>query len=170
MKTAVGTPTGSRSGRGTVDSNAVTASVGERSDRPAGETRHPLGRLHATAGHETTDGVERVVRPDGLDRQVGREDRLGHGSGLDAGEAVAHLEQPARPDAEERIPPETLAALDRFEEVRRAAVVEPKEGADGRLEVGRARGAQEDRVGVGVKALCLRQADRIVCRHRVWAS
>jgi len=56
------------------------------------------------------------------------------------------------------------------EEVRRAAVVEPKEGADGRLEVGRARGAQEDRVCVGGKALCLRQADRIGCRHRVSAS
>ena len=54
---------------------------------------------------------------------------------------------------------------------RRAAVVEPEERADRRLEVGRARGAQEDRVGVGGEALRLRQADRIggVC-HRSGAA
>ena len=84
--------------------------------------------------------------------------------------AVADLEQPARADAEERVATEPLAALDRLEQVRRSAVIEAEEGADRRLEVGRARRAQEDRVGVGGQALRLRQAERIRCRHRVVAS
>ena len=103
-----------------------------------------------------------------LDRQVGGVDRHRHRPGLDAGDAVADLEQAARPDAEERVATEALAALDRFEQVGRAAVVEAQEGADRGLEVGRARGAQQDRVGVGGEALGLRQADRIGCRHRGW--
>ena len=106
----------------------------------------------------------------GLDRQVGRIDRDGHRPGLDPGETVTDLEQPARPDAEERIASEPLATLDRLEEVGRTAVVEPQEGPDRGLEVGRSRGAQEDRVGGGGKALRLRQADRIGCRHRGSAS
>ena len=85
-----------------------------------------------------------------------------------AGQAVADLEEPARADAEERVAAEPLAALDRLEQVGRAAVVEAQEGADRGLEVGRTRGAQEDRVGVGGQALRLRQAERIGCRHRGW--
>ncbi len=91
----------------------------------------------------------------------------GDGSGLDPGVAIADLEQPARTDAEERVAPEALAALDRLEEVGRAAVIEAEEGTDRRLEVGRARGAQEDRVGVGGEALRLRQADRVRGAHRL---
>ena len=144
--------------------------VRQRTDGAAGEARHPVGRLDAAARDECPDGVERVGRGDGLDRQVGRIGRLGHRAGLDPGQAVADLEQPARPDAEERIATEPLPALDRFEEVGRSAVIEPEEGADRRLEVGRARGAQEDRVGVGGEPLRLRQADRVCCGHRSVAS
>jgi len=50
---------------------------------------------------------------------------------------------------------------------RAAAVVEAQEGTDRGLEVGRARGAQQDRVGVGGEALRLRQADRVRGAHRV---
>ena len=170
MNAAIGTPTGSRSGSGTVDLEGGHRVVGERADGPAREPWHPLGRLDAATRHEGADRVEWVGRRDRLDRQVRRKDGLGDGPGLDPREAVADLEQAPRADAEERVAPEALAALDRFEQVGRAAVVEPEEGADRRLEVGRARGAQEDRVGVGRQALRLRQADRIGCRHRVSAS
>src|SRR6185503_9736586 len=47
-------------------------------------------------------------------------------------------------------------------------VVEPQEGADRGLEIRRARGAQQDRVGIGGQTLRLRQADRVGCRHRDW--
>ena len=70
------------------------------------------------------------------------------------------------PDAEEGVAAEPLAALDGLEEVgRRRAVVEAEERADRRLEVGRARGAQQQRVGVRGEALRLRQAERIRCGH-----
>ena len=144
--------------------------VRERTDGAAGEARHPVGRLDAAARDEGADGVERVGRGDGLDRQVGRIGRLGHRPGLDPGEAVADLEEPARPDAEERVATEPLPALDRFEQVGRTAVIEAEEGPDRRLEVGRAGGAQEDRVGVGGVPLRLRQADRVCCAHRSAAS
>ena len=170
MNEAIGTPTGSRSGSGTVALERGHRVVGERSDGTAGEPRHPLGRLDAAARDERADGGQRVVRRDRLDRQVGRVGRLRDRPGLDPGLAVADLEQPPRPDAEERVAPEPLAALDRFEEIGRTAVVEAQEGADRGLEVGRARGAQQDRVRVGGEALGLRQADRIGCRHRVVAS
>src|SRR4029077_9480249 len=61
-------------------------------------------------------------------------------------------------------------ALDGFEEIRRAAVIEPEEGADRRLEVSRTRRAQEDRVRVGGDSLRLREADRVRCGHRDGAS
>ena len=150
MKAAVGTPTGSRSGSGTVGSNMEHRVVREGADGAAGEARHALGRLDAAARDEGADGVQRVThrRPCGTGR-----------SGVYVGtvtgrvwmraSAVADLEQAARPDAEERVAAEPLAALDRLEEIGRAAVVEAQERADGRLEVGRARGAQQDRVGVG---------------------
>ena len=135
--------------------------VRERPDRAAGEARHALGRLDAAARDEGTDGGQRVGAVERLDGQVGRVDGLGHGPSLDAGQPVADLEQSARTDAEERVAPEPLAALDRFEEVGGPAVVEPEEGADRRLEVRRPRGAQQDRVRVGGQALRLRQADRV---------
>ena len=161
MKAAVGTPTGSRSGSGTVGSNARDRVVGERADGAAGEARHALGRLDAAARDEAADGGQRVGAPARLDRQVRGVGRDGHRPGLDPGDAVADLEEPPRADAEERVAAEALAALDRLEEVGRAAVVEAEEGADRRLEVGRPRRAQEDRVGVGGEALGLRQAERI---------
>ena len=170
MKAAIGTPTGSRSGERDGRLERGDRVVGERADGAAGEARHPLGRLDPAARDERPDGRQRVARGSGLDREVRRVRALGDRPRLDPGDAVADLEQPARADAEERVAPEPLAALDRFEEVGGAAVVEPEERPDRRLEVGRARGAQEDRVGVGGEALGLRQADRIGCRHRLVAS
>ena len=81
---------------------------------------------------------------------------------------VADLEQPPGPDAEERVPAQALAALDRLEEVGRTAVVEPQECPDRGLEVGRAGGAEQDRVCLGGEALRLRQAERVRRRHRGW--
>jgi hypothetical protein len=140
--------------------------VRQRPDGAAGEARHPLGRLDAAAGDEGADGVKRVDPVDGVERQVGCVGRHRHRPCLDTGLPVADLQEAARADAEERIAAKALAALDRLKQVGRPAVVEAQEGADGRLEVGRARGAQEDGVGVGGVALGLRQADRIGCAHR----
>ena len=112
----------------------------------------------AASGSGTSATSDRQVRAVGVD---------GHRPGLRPGEPVADLEQPARPDPEERVPPETLAALDGLEEVGGGRpVVEPEERADRRLQVGRAGGAQEQRVGVAGEALRLGQAERIGCRHR----
>ena len=135
-------------------------------DRAAREARHALGRLDAPARGEGPDGIERVGPVGRLDRQVGSVGRDRDRPGLDAGDAVAHLEQAPRPDAEERIAAEPLAAFDAFEQVGRPAVVEAEECPDRGLEVRRARGAQQDRVGVGGQTLRLRQADRIGCGHR----
>ena len=112
----------------------------------------------AASGSRTIDRVEGQVR---------RVRRNRDGPGLDAGPAIADFEQAARANAQERVAAQALATLDRLEEVSRTAVVEAEEGADGRLEVGRARGAQQDRVGVGGVTLGLRQADRIGGAHRV---
>ena len=141
--------------------------VGESADRAAGETRHALGRLDPAARHERADRVERIRGRVGLDRQIRGERGNRDRPGLDPGEPIAHLEQAARADAQERVAPEPLPALDRFQEVGGPAVVEAEEGPDRRLEVGRARGAQKDRVGVRGQAPGLRQADRIGCGHRV---
>ena len=111
---------------------------------------------------------QRIGDRERLDRQVRVVDRNLDRPGLDAGLAAADFEQSPRADAEERVSTEPLAALDRLEQVRRPAVVEPQEGADRGLEVGRARGAQQDRVRVGGQTLRLRQADRVGCRHRDW--
>ena len=72
--------------------------VGDGTDRTAGEARHPVARLDAPTPHEVADGVERVVAIGRLDRQVRavRGDR--DGARLDTRLAVAHLEQPPRPD------------------------------------------------------------------------
>ena len=164
MNAAVGTPTGSRSGSGTVGSKAETASYASAPTAPPVKRGMPVGRLDPAARDEGADGGQRVGRGR-PSRSAGRANRSARSTGRVwiRAQAVADLEQPARPDAEERIATEPLAALDRFEQVGRAAVIEPEEGPDRRLEVGRARGAQEDRVGVGGEALRLRQADRIGC-------
>ena len=166
MKAAVGTPTGSCSGSGHGRLEHGARVVRERTDGAAGEPRHALGRLDAAARDEGADRGQRVAAIDRVEGQVRRVGRNGDGSGLDAGLAVADLEQAARTDAQERIAAEPLATLDRLEEIGRTAVVEAQERADGRLEVGRARGAQQDRVGVGGVSLGLRQADRIGGAHR----
>ena len=167
MNAAIGTPTGSRSGSGTVGSNAETASYARAPTAPPVKRGIPsIGRTRRR-GHERADGGERVGDLGDVDRQVRRVDGHRHRAGLGPGHAVADLEQPARADAEERIASEPLAALDRFEEVRRAAVVEAQERADRGLEVGRTRRAQQDRVGVAGQTLRLGQAERIRRRHRV---
>src|SRR6185436_16076329 len=73
---------------------------------------------------------------------------------------------PSRSDTQERVATETLAALDGLEQVRGVAVVEPQEGADRRLEVGRTRGAEQNRVRVGGQAFGLIETDRICGCHR----
>ena len=94
--------------------------VGERPDGAAGEARHPLGRLDAAARHERADGGQRVGRRrSSRSAGPGRRSGTRHRPGLDPGDAVAHLEQPARPDAQERVAAEPLAALDRLEQVGR---------------------------------------------------
>ena len=71
--------------------------------------------------------------------------------------AVADFEQAARESAHEGVAAEALAALDRLEQVGGRAIVEREEGADGCLEVGVTRGAQQDRVEVVGEALGLGQ-------------
>ena len=70
MKAAIGTPTGSASGSGTVGSNVDDRVVGEGADGPAGEARHPLDRLDAAPGHEGAERGERIGRLGG--RVTGR--------------------------------------------------------------------------------------------------
>jgi hypothetical protein len=141
--------------------------VRQRADGAAGEARHPVDRLDPAAGDEAADRVERIRRVLDVGRKVRRVVADGHRPGLQPGDAVANLQQAARPDTEERVAPQSLAALDGFEQVgRRGAVVEAQEGADRRLEVRRPRGAQEHRVRVGGEALRLGQAERIGCGHR----
>ena len=160
-----GTPTGSEAGRGTVGSNVLHGVVGERPDRPAHEPGHALLRRDPAARGERPERGEGVGRREGLGRQA----RVVLGDavrpGLDRGAAVADRQQAARPRPEERVPPEAFAALHGLQEVGRPAVVEAEEGADRRLEVGRAGRAQEDRVGGARQALRLPQAERIGCRH-----
>ena len=156
MKAAVGTPTGSRSGQRDGRLEDGDRVVGERADGAAGEARHPLGRLDAAARDERADARRAGRRA--VDVSIGRSGRVGRARSTGRvwirATAVADLEEPARADAEERVAAEALAALDRLEQVGRAAVVEAQEGADRGLEVGRARGAQEDRVGVRRPGAC----------------
>ena len=142
--------------------------VGERPDGAAGEPRHPVDRQHPAARHERADRGEGIGGRRAVDRQVRGIGRDGDRPGLGPGDAVADLEEPPRPDAEERVPAEALAALDRLEEIGRTAVVEPQERPDRGLEVGRAGGAEQDRVRIGGEALRLRQAERVRRRHRGW--
>ena len=140
--------------------------VGERTHGAAGEAGHALGRLDPPSTDEGAERRERVGPVAGLDRQLRVVSINRHRPFLDARPPGADLEQPARTHAEERVPPESLAALHGFEEVRRRrAVVEPEEGADRRLEVGRAGRAQEQRVRVRGEPLRLGQAERIGACH-----
>ena len=140
--------------------------VREGTDGAAGEPRHAVHRLDAATRDERAEGGQRVVGGDRLDRQVRGEVGDRDRPGLDAGLAVADLQEAPRPDAEERVATGPLAAFDGLEQVRRAAVVEAQEGADGRLEVSRPGGPQQDRVGAGGQPLGLGQADRIGGGHR----
>src|SRR3990172_2024940 len=98
----------------------------------------------------------------GATRRRGPEERKA-GGGAPAGGGGAGRR--AGPDTEERVAAPALAALDRLEQVRRAAVVEPQEGAHRRLQVGVAGGPEEDRVGVARQAPALAEAERARHRH-----
>ncbi len=168
MNAAVGVPTGSRSGSGTLGSKSETASYARAPTAPPVKRGMPSVGWTRRRGTNAADRVERVRRLRRVDRQIRRVLADRDGSRQRPRNAVADLEQPPRADAEEAVPPEPLAALDRFEEVGRGrSVVEPQERPDRGLEVGRPRGAQQERVGVGREALRLRQAERIGCRHVV---
>jgi len=141
--------------------------VGERTHGAAREPRHPFGWLDATARDEAPDRIERIGRGAALDREIRGVAFDRHRSSEGSGDPVAKLEQPPRPDAQEGIPTQSLAALDGLEEVgRRGSVVEPEERPDRRLEIGRAGRAQQERVGVAGETLCLGQTERIGCCHR----
>ncbi len=171
MNAAIGTPTGSRSGSGHARLEGVDRVVGQGADGAAGEARHAFGRQDPAARDEPADRVEGIGRLGRVDRQVRAVGVDRHRPRLGPGHAVADLEQPPRPDAEERVAAQPLATLDGFEQVgRRRAVVEPEERPDRRLEVGRAGGAQQQRVRVGGQTLRLGQAERIGGAHRVVAS
>ncbi len=145
--------------RGLEDRHGV---VGQRAHRAAGEARHPVPRRHAPAGHERTQRGQWIGCLRDADRQVRRVLDDPDRSVLDPGMAGPNLQQAAGPHAEEGVAPEALPALDGFEEVgRRGAVVEPQEGADRGLEVGRAGGAQEHGVGGRGVPLRLGQAERV---------
>jgi hypothetical protein len=139
--------------------------VGERTHCPAGEPRHAGRRHDAPPWHEAADRVERIRGFGDVERQIRCVLRHRDRPGLRSSDAVADLEEPPRADTKERVASQPLPALDRLEEVRRPTVVEAEEGADGRLEVGRAGGAEQDRVRVRREALRLGQAERIVRRH-----
>ena len=117
-------------------------------------------------GHEPAEGGQRV----GGRRPLGRQIRVVgvdvKWPGLHGREAVAHLEETARADAEEAVAPEPLAPLDRFEQVGRSAVVEPEECPDRGLEVGIPGRRQQDRVGVADEPLRGGQAERVGGGHR----
>ena len=141
--------------------------VRDGTDRATREARHALDRQDAAARHERADGRQRIRDLGDVDRQVRRVHGHRHRAGLGPRHAIADLEQAPWPDAEERIPPDAFAALDRLEEVGGAAVVEAEEGADRGFKVGRTRRAQQDRVGIAGQTLRLGQAERIRRRHRV---
>ncbi len=140
--------------------------VRKRADGTAGEPGHPLNGEHASTRDEPPDGIERVRSVVDDDRQVRGVDRDRDGAGLDAGAAVADLQQPAWADPDERVAAEPLSPFDRLEQVGGSAIIEAEERSDRRFEVCRARRAQQDRVGVGSQTLGLGQAERIHRRHR----
>jgi hypothetical protein len=86
--------------------------IGEGPDGTAREAGHPVGRLDAPARDEGADRGKRVRRFDRVDGKVRGVGRNRDGPGLDAGESVAHLQEPPRADAEEGIAPQPLTALD----------------------------------------------------------
>ena len=137
MNAAVGAPDGvalrQRDGR-LEEGDGV---VRESPDGAAREAGHAFGRLDPAARDEPADRVERIRRRGRVDRQVGRVLADRHGSRQGASDAVADLEQPARPDAEEAVSPEPLAALDGLEQVgrrrcRRRAGGRPRSASRGR--------------------------------------
>jgi hypothetical protein len=77
--------------------------VGEGAHRAARESRHPVPGLDGSPWDERTQGVQRVRCGERRDGKVGRVGGHAHGPVLDAGHAVAHVEQPARPDTEEAV-------------------------------------------------------------------
>ena len=146
--------------------------VGESADRATREAGHAFGGQDLATRDERADGCQWIGRRRRLGREVAVVGRHGDGPGLDVGEAIANLEESTRTDAQERVASQALAALDRLQQVRGAAIIEAQKGADGGLEVGRAGRAQQDRVGGARQALRLGQAERIGCGHSMdpWNS
>ncbi len=141
--------------------------VGERADGAAGEARHSLGRLDPPAREEGANGGERVVGRELGHRQVGRVVDHADRAVLDAGPPATDFEEPPRPDAQEAVPPQALAALDQFEEVGGGrSIVETQEGADRGLEIGVAHRPQADRVRAPREALDLAEAQGVLAGHR----
>ena len=120
MKLASGTPTGSAAGSGTLGSKHGDGVVGERAHRAAGEAGHPATGLRLASRQEAAEGGQRIAARQVRDRQVRRVVHHAHRAGLDARSPAAHLQEPARPDAQEAVASQALAALDRFEQVCRA--------------------------------------------------
>ena len=167
MNAAVGTATGSRSGNGTVGSKADTASYARAPTAPPVKRGIPsIGRTRRRDTNSRMAASGSLTSAVSIGRS-GRVGRHGHRARLGPGETIANLEQPSRADTEERVAADPFAALDGFEEIRGTAIVEAQERADGRLQVGRTRGAQQDRVGIAGQTLRLGQAERIRRRHRV---
>jgi hypothetical protein len=136
--------------------------VREGADRAAGEARHPLDRDDAATRDERSQRAERVRDLRGDDREVGRVVGHADGAGGRVRDPVRDLEQAPRADAQEAVATEALPALDRFQQVGgRRAVVQPEERPDRRLQVRRARRAQEDRVRGGGQVLRLGEAERV---------
>ena len=140
--------------------------VPQGADRAADESWHALDRERAPEGHERAQGVERIRRRHRGHRERAIPARLLDRPRLHARAGIVHREDPAGAHPEEAVPTQALAALDRLEQVSRPAVVEAEERADGGLEVGIARGAEEDRVRARRQPAHLAEADRVRHRHR----
>ena len=165
MKAAVGHADRVASGSGTVGSNAETASYARAPTAPPVNRGMPSTGDDAAMGRNARSAASGSAAAETSTGSSGSNRSTSTGRVWRSGAAVADLEQPARADAEERVAAEALAALDGLEEVGRAAVVEAQERADRRLEVGRARGAQQDGVGGGGEAFRLAEAERIAGDH-----
>ena len=166
MNAAVGVPTGSDLGVGTVGSKIETASYASAPTAP------PVKRGMSSLGSTRRRPTNERSACSGSGASSARIGSSGSYRSTVTGRSWMRA-RPSRtsssfrgPMPEERVPAEPLPALDGLEEVRRRrAVVEAQERPDGRLEVGRARRAQQQRVGVRGEPLRLGQAERITRCH-----
>jgi len=141
--------------------------VGEGADGAAGEAGHPVGRLDPAPRQEGAERGERVGGRQVGDGEVGRVVDDPDRPVLDAGPPAANLEEAPRPDPQEAVATEALAALDGLEQIGRGGpVVEAEEGADRSLQVGVAHRLQADRVRAPGEALDLTEAEGVLAGHR----